>query len=84
MVAVFVYKLDDRWRLSTDYEQKDAWLFTKGPELNDDTTWYTFGEMINKKTGQKKKYRRASTFKIQGLKDANDKPIFENICELYF
>ena len=42
LTGVYLYKLDDRWRVSPNYENKKSWFFTdKGVEtLTKDTKFY--------------------------------------------
>jgi len=73
MVSVFAYKLNGKWRISPDYEQERAWLFTKNDDpITDKTKWYTFGHVMESKDSKviKKKFRVLSNFKMHGLKNS--------------
>ena len=80
-MAVFVYKLNGKWRLSPNYEQERAWLFTKDSTLTDDSIWYTFGTNDVPNSDEKKKVRIATDFKVRGLKNTAGNRIYDEICK---
>merc|ERR1712159_718068 len=38
---IYLYKLNNKWRIGPDFESPKAWMFTKTGELTDQTVWYT-------------------------------------------
>ena len=68
MIAVYLYKRNDRWRLGPDYEQDKCWLFTKTSNLTEATPWYAKDKHVN--------------FTVGSLKGANGEPVFaDNVCK---
>lgn len=78
--TVFVYKLKNKWRLSPNFKQEKAWLFTKDGNLTDETVWYTFGKRCIPGTDKIKKIRLPTGFKLRGLKNINGNRIYDSIC----
>ena len=81
---IYLYKLNEKWRIGPDYENKKAWLFTKTGDLTDDTIWYTvicshvyFERPIGREHGCRR--RQETNFKVTNLIDENNKPIYDNI-----
>ena len=56
VLGVFLYKLDDRWRVSPDYESKKSWFFSKKGAILSSRTQFYVGDEANNKT-HKSKFR---------------------------
>jgi len=67
--VVYLYKLNDKWRLGPDYEDSSSWLFTK--DGHRDGTWYK-GVKSENEEGKTHRVRKTTGFTVKTLDEEDN------------